>query len=80
MAVATCLDWGTKRTHPDKVRAAKLLHTRHLLPDISTLLPTLNDARKAAAYGDIAFPTLDAEALATHIESYRRSGNVLEER
>ena len=34
------------------------------------MLSNLNMARKAAAYGDVDFPELDAEDLATRIEEY----------
>lgn len=40
------------------------------LPDIGDLLRDLNDARKAAAYGDMDRPDLDAEDIASQIEGY----------
>ncbi len=45
-------------------------HKTKGLPDISDLLRKLNDARKAAAYGDIELPELDAEDTAAEIEEY----------
>jgi hypothetical protein len=34
------------------------------------LLRSLNEARKAAAYGDVEAPDLDAEYIAMEIEAY----------
>lgn len=47
-----------------------MLHEKHGLPDVEQLLHDLNDARKAAAYGDVPTPDLDAEDVASRIESY----------
>lgn len=49
---------------------AKDLHNKRGLPDIAGLLSDLNDARKAAAYGDMERPDLDAEDIASQIEVY----------
>jgi hypothetical protein len=46
------------------------MHKTRDLPDISDLLRKLNDARKAASYGDIELPKLDAEDTAAEIEEY----------
>ena len=58
-----------KRTHTRKAELARTLQP-HGLPDIDTLLSDLNMARKAAAYGDVDFPELDAEDVAARIEEY----------
>lgn len=60
----------TTKKHWEKVDLSDDLHEQHGLPDISTLLSELNDARKAAAYGDIERPDLDSEEIATEIENY----------
>ena len=57
-------------THPSKLEAARKLHDAHGLPDVSELLYNLNTARKAAVYGDIAAPELDAEQVATAIDEF----------
>jgi hypothetical protein len=51
------------------VDIASELH-RQGLPDIAGLLRDLNDARKAAAFGDVERPDLDAEDIASQIEQY----------
>ncbi|HYW47544.1 MAG TPA: hypothetical protein VE959_32040 [Bryobacteraceae bacterium] len=56
--------------HWQKAETAAGLHANHGLPDISHLLHELNDARKAAAYGDVEAPELDAESVASQIEAY----------
>ena len=53
-----------------KVDLAKDLHSKRGLPDIGDLLSDLNDAHKAAAYGDMDRPDLDAEDIASQIEAY----------
>ena|SRR2546427_13285153 len=58
------------KTHPSKADAARQLAARHGLPDVSSLLAQLNDARKSVAYGDITMPNLDAEDVAIEIENY----------
>ncbi|OPX20580.1 MAG: hypothetical protein BZ151_03305 [Desulfobacca sp. 4484_104] len=70
MAAAKHLGWSVKRTHPDKAAAAERLSREHGLPEIEDLIVDLNYARKAAAYGDEAFPALDAEDVAIQIEEY----------
>ena len=58
------------RNHPDKVARAKALSVSHGLPDVSALLVSPNDARKAVAYGDVPMPNLDAEDVAGEVEGY----------
>lgn len=69
---AAALHFGlrTSKKHWEKVDLAVDLHKKNELPDISDLLRDLNDARKAAAYGDVARPDLDAEDIASQIEQY----------
>lgn len=62
-----------KRSHPGKAAAADELAADHGLPAVSDLLRDLNDARKAAAYGDVPMPPLDPEDLACEIEQYVRA-------
>jgi hypothetical protein len=69
-AAATHAKIKFARTHPSKAEAASELAARHGLPDVSSLLVELNDARKSVAYGDIAMPTLDAEDVAIEVEEY----------
>ena len=56
--------------HWQKANTATILHEQHGLPDVSDLMRTLNDARKAVAYGDIAQPIVDPEEVANSIESF----------
>lgn len=70
MAAATYYGMKGTRSHLQKVKIAAVLHARHQLPDVSLLLPELNRARKAVAYGNVAMPKLDAKGLATEIELY----------
>jgi hypothetical protein len=58
------------KKHWEKADIADELHRKHGLPDIGQLLRNLNDARKAAAYGDVAAPALDAEDVASDVEEY----------
>jgi hypothetical protein len=58
------------RSHRGKVAAAERLTAEFGFPGVSELLVDLNDARKAAAYGDIDGPELDAETVAEAIEEY----------
>lgn len=58
------------RSHRGKMELAKVLSTTHGLPDIADLMPDLNSARKAAAYGDTVAPELDPEDVAARIEEY----------
>ena len=69
---AAALHFGlrTSTKHWEKVDLAEALHKRNGLPDIEELLRDLNDARKAAAYGDMERPDLDPEGLACQIEQY----------
>ncbi|SPE34290.1 hypothetical protein SBA6_350016 [Candidatus Sulfopaludibacter sp. SbA6] len=69
-AAAAHLGLATSTKHWQKAETAAGLHTAHGLPDISHLLHELNDARKAAAYGDVEAPDLDAEGVASQIEEY----------
>lgn len=69
---AAALHFGlrTSKKHWEKVDLAEDLHKKERLPDIGDLLRDLNDARKAAAYGDMDRPDLDAEDIASQIEAY----------
>ena len=69
---AAALHFGlrTSKKHWEKVDLADDLHNKKGLPDISDLLRDLNDARKAAAYGDMDRPDLNAEDIASQIEAY----------
>ncbi len=60
----------TSKRHWEKADIADELHEKHGLPDVGKLLRDLNDARKAAAYGDVPSPHLDAEDVASEIERY----------
>ena len=70
MAAAEYLGWSVRPNHREKAEAAERLSNEFGLPDIYDLLLDLNSARKAAAYGDISFPELDAKDVATEIENY----------
>ncbi|HYO58243.1 HEPN domain-containing protein [Archangium sp.] len=72
LAAATHLSWTIKKTHWEKESLAERLHNDHELEDVSDLLPMLNAARKAHAYGDIDFDESDwdAEDVATRIENF----------
>jgi hypothetical protein len=69
---AAALQFSMKTTtkHWEKADTATELHKKCGLPDIDQLLRDLNDARKAAAYGDVAAPPLDPEDVASAIEQY----------
>jgi hypothetical protein len=61
--------WQT--THPSKVAAARELHTKHGLPDVSALLTTLNTLRKSEAYGEAPSPrSMTAEDVAAEVERF----------
>jgi len=60
----------TSRKHWEKADVAARLHRDHKLPDVADLLMNLNEARKAAAYGDVEAPEFDAEDLAGAVEEY----------
>jgi hypothetical protein len=59
-----------RKNHAERVKAAETLHQLHGLPDVSGLLVDLNERRKSEAYGDVDAPDLDAEDVASEIESY----------
>ena len=69
-AVARHLGMTVTKRHWDKVTIAERVHRKHGLPDVSDLLKSLNAARKAAAYGDVEPPELDAEDVASQIELF----------
>jgi len=69
-AAATHAGIGFSRSPPDKIRAAERLSAEHGFSPVSDLLRDLNDARKAAAYGDIDSPELDAEDVVSDLEQY----------
>ena len=69
-AAATHVGLAVSKKHWEKADLAAQLHEKHGLPEIEQLLRDLNDARKAAAYGDIEDPDLDAEETASEIEAY----------
>lgn len=70
VAAAMHIGLSFRRTHPEKEKVAEELATSHNLPDLSNFLRNLNEARKAAAYGDAPLPDLDAEDVARKIEDY----------
>jgi hypothetical protein len=80
MAAAVGLGWQVQPSHRDKVKAAARLHEQHNLPDVSALLPKLNDARKAAAYGDTPSPRINPDDLANEIENFVEAVNNLMDR
>jgi hypothetical protein len=66
------IEW--KKTHPSKAEVADELHRGHGLADVSGLLRTLNDLRKAESYGEAATPIgMTAEQIAVAIEAYVES-------
>jgi hypothetical protein len=69
-AAARKVGLATSKKHWEKADVAGILHSKHGLPDVEQLLRDLNDARKAAAYGDVEGPDLDAEEIASQIETY----------
>jgi hypothetical protein len=78
LAAAVHAKQPVKKTHWDKRDLAEKLHATHGLPDVCGLLDELNEARKAAAYGDVKFPAgLDAEDVATAVEEYVEAVAVL---
>lgn len=58
--------------HWEKADQARKLAQKHKLPDVSTLLSTLNSARKANAYGDEDFDESehDLDDIVEQIENY----------
>lgn len=69
-AAAIKVGMTTSKKHWEKVDIAIELHMKHGLPNVKQLLRDLNNARKAAAYGDIPAPDLNAEDVAIEIEQY----------
>lgn len=69
-AAAIHVGMTTSKKHWEKVDIAIELHEKHGLPDVGQLLRDLNDARKAAAYGDVPAPSMGAEDVASEIEQY----------
>jgi hypothetical protein len=70
---AAALHAGTSfkiTSHSSKAHAAKELASKHGLPDVSSLLVELNDARKSTSYGDAPWPNLDAEDVAAEVERF----------
>jgi hypothetical protein len=57
-------------SHSSKAQAAKELACKHGLPDVSSLLAELNDARKSTSYCDAPWPNLNAEDVATEAERF----------
>ena len=70
VAAASHAGMNFRRSHSEKAEVARELFISHQLPDVSDFLWKLNAARKAAAYGDVEFPELDAEDAARRIEAY----------
>lgn len=71
MAAAKALKIATKPSHWSKSDTAEELAEEHGLPDVSSLMGELNDARKASNYGDVPRPEhLDAEDVAVQIEEF----------
>jgi hypothetical protein len=70
MAAATHAQLSVARTHVAKAAAAETLARDRGLPDVSVLLPMLNAARKAAAYGDTTLPPLDPVRLVRELDRY----------
>lgn len=70
VAAASHIGMELKRTHVAKAEMASELSCSHSLPDIADFLSVLNSARKAAAYGDVDFPVLNAQDVAIEIEEY----------
>lgn len=70
---------GTRITtsHTRKAQLAKELAANHNLPDVSTLLAELNDARKATGYGDVSIPPLDSDGLLAQLEGYMSAVGLL---
>lgn len=70
MAAAIHFGVEVKRTHWSKADASETLHASKGLPEVKDLLESLNQARKAMAYGDVPRPDLDPEDIAAQIEAY----------
>lgn len=61
---------NVQKAHWARVNAAGKLHLDHGLADVSELLRDLNEVRKSEAYGDVQAPVLDAEDVASEVESF----------
>ena len=70
VAAAKATGIEVRATHWAKADAASELAQRHELEDVSDLMGRLNEARKAANYGDVEAPELNAEDVASQIEGY----------
>ena len=70
MAAARETGLAVKATHWAKAAAAGELAEAHDLDDVSDLMARLNEARKAANYGDMEAPEPDAEDVAAEVEAY----------
>ncbi|HEX8453504.1 MAG TPA: hypothetical protein VF647_15490 [Longimicrobium sp.] len=57
-------------SHARKAQIAMEFATNHNLPDVSTLLTNLNEARKATGYGDVSIPPMDSDDLLAQLEGY----------
>ncbi len=68
MAAASHSGFPQTRQHGEKAKYAQELHKKYGLPNVATFMQHLNVARKAAAYGDIEAPELDAESLVADTE------------
>lgn len=77
VAAAIHCGWERPKHHFAKAKAADRLHEELSLPAVRDLLVELNTARKAYAYGDIEWSGLDAEAVASEVESYVDAVGVL---
>ncbi len=71
IAAASALGLTIKKTHWDKLDAARILHDKHGLPDIAALLEELNELRKGFSYGELVTePSLSAQDIASEVETY----------
>jgi hypothetical protein len=61
---------NVQKAHWARADAAKVLHRRYGLVDVSALLRDLNEVRKREAYGEVQAPELDAEDVAAAVESF----------
>lgn len=70
MAAALFFGLEVKHTHLSKQKASADLHRQHGLPEVEILLSQLNEARKAATYGDVEMPELDPEELVSFLDHF----------
>ena len=73
VALAEYLDISRQRSHPDKVRIARLLHRqRKVTVDVGDLLERLNELRKDVAYGDVdtSLEEEDIQEIATGLAGF----------